>query len=302
MSLLQDRLNSLNKEKQNDIYSSSTPLQQADIFSHQNENTDNTVINSFKIKNSSDKRFRDKRASKRNNNQVIIEQPDAISEEMLEEYELIQKKAEKDKIKKENIMLKVMNYIIIAACIYIIFLIYGVFVTNYHYDNTGKIVPEVLSVSDIKESKEFNVILLQYNNCRLLYEKILLLDYRIGQGVEDTLTIAPEYEALLDEVENLSIKINALDINTKYEQLRSMMLTWVKTDVAIYLQKMSSAISKNNSDDAAVAISYLSIVYNDFSLISENIVTMGDIINGIDVTEIKAWSPEKYIDKTIKSK
>lgn len=298
MSLLQDRLNSVNKEKQNDTYSSGMPLQQADIIRNQNRNTDNTVINSFKIKNSSDKR--NKRV--RNNNQVIIEQPDVISEEMLEEYELRQKKAEKDKIKKESIILKVTNYIIIAACIYVIFLIYGVFVTKYHYDNTGKIVPEVLSVSDIKESKEFNVILLQYNNCRLLYEKILLLDYRIGQGIEDTLTIAPEYEALLDEVENLSIKINALDINTKYEQLRSMMLTWVKTDVAVYLQKMSSAISKNNSDDAAVALSYLSIVYNDFSLISENVVTMGEAINGIDMTEIKAWSPEKYIDETIKSK
>lgn len=187
-------------------------------------------------------------------------------------------------------------------CVYLLFLIYGVVCTNYHYTDKGNIEPQILSVTDIRESKKFDVILVQYENCRVLYEKILMLDYRLGQGIEDPLVLAPEYEKMLDEIETLSIKLNALDSDTKYDQIKYMISSWIQNDAAIYLQKMSSAISQNNSEDASIALSYQTAMYNNFSLITENLVAMGDAIEGVNVTDIKNWSPEKYIDSEINGK
>lgn len=231
-----------------------------------------------------------------------IKPPSQETEEDLELYELEKRRSDAKRVRYLEIRGKVINIALVTACVYIIFLIYGVIMTNYAYDSTGNIAPMVLSVSDIREKKNFDVILVQYENARVLYEKILILDYRLGEGVETPISIAPEYEALLDEVETLSIKTNALDIDTRYQQVKEMILAWVSNDAAVYLQKMSSAISKNNADDANVAITYKQLMYNDFSMITENIAVMGDNINGVDLTEIKKWSPEGYIEDFIKGK
>lgn len=92
---------------------------------------------------------------------------------------------------------------------------------------------------------------------------------------------------MLDEIETLSIKLNALDSDTKYDQIKYMISSWIQNDAAIYLQKMSSAISQNNSEDASIALSYQTAMYNNFSLITENLVAMGDAIEGVNVTDIK---------------
>lgn len=234
--------------------------------------------------------------------QEIVEEPDEMTEEMLLAYQLKKSHDEKEKFRKFKIKERISNIICTILCVYLLFLIYGVVCTNYHYTDKGNIEPQILSVSDIRESKKFDIILVQYENCRVLYEKILMLDYRLGQGIEDPLVLAPEYEKMLEEIETLSIKLNALDSDTKYDQIKYMMSSWIQNDAAIYLQKMSSAISQNNSEDASIALSYQTAMYNNFSLITENLVAMGEIIEGVDVTDIKNWSPEKYIDSEINGK
>ena len=201
--------------------------------------------------------------------------------------------------RKYNVWTRLTNIILISACIYLIFLIYGVAVTEYHYDAEGKVVAQRMSVQDIREKKEYEIILAQYMNCRILYEEVLTLDYRLGAGVEDPLVIAPEYEALLDEVSNLSIKTEALSVPTKYSQMKEMMLSWIKNDIAVYLQNMSSAISQNNTETANNALQDKDRVYENFSILTQNVVATGSTLAGIDLTDIKYWTPENYIDSKI---
>ena len=117
-----------------------------------------------------------------------------------------------------------------------IFLIYGVSVTEYQYNTNGQIEAQKLSVSDIRKQKKYEHVLSSYLACRALYEKTLMLDYRLGAGEEEPMVIAPEYEALLTDVEDLSVKTDALQVDAKYEQIKSMLLTWIKDDIAVYLQ------------------------------------------------------------------
>ena len=113
-----------------------------------------------------------------------------------------------------------------------------------------------------------------------------------------------EYNALLEDskdvnVSDLAIKIDALTVNTKYSTVKDMMYQWVSNDAALYLQYMSNAITKNDSEAADNAIVEKDTMYNDFSLITQNIVTLGENIKGVDITEITDWSPDGYVNEQV---
>lgn len=222
-----------------------------------------------------------------------------LTDQNLEDYAEIQ---DNTKMKRGNLHTKIINFVLIAGCIYLLVLIFGAAVTKYQYNSDGKAVPEKMSVDDIRQKHNFDTILTQYEYCRSLYEKTLLLDYRVAQGQEDTLEIAPEYEALLDDVQNLSVKTDAISVDTKYDQVKSMMVNWIKNDIAVYLQNISAAISENNTEKANNALQDKDRVYDDFSLIIQNIVALGSSISGTDLTDIKSWTPEDYVDQEINGK
>ena len=222
-----------------------------------------------------------------------------LTDRNLEDYAEIR---DNTKMKRGNLHTRIINFILIAGCIYLLVLIFGAAVTKYQYNSDGKAVPETMSVDDIRQKHNFDTILTQYEYCRSLYEKTLLLDYRVAQGQEDTLEIAPEYEALLDDVQNLSVKTDAISVDTKYDQVKSMMVNWIKNDIAVYLQNISAAISENNTEKANNALQDKDRVYDDFSLITQNIVALGSSISGADLTDIKSWTPEDYVDQEINGK
>lgn len=222
-----------------------------------------------------------------------------LTDRNLEDYAEIR---DNTKMKRGNLNTRIINFILIAGCIYLLVLIFGAAVTKYQYNSDGKAIPEKMSVDDIRQKHNFDTILTQYEYCRSLYEKTLLLDYRVAQGQEDTLEIAPEYEALLDDVQNLSVKTDAISVDTKYDQVKSMMVNWIKNDIAVYLQNISAAISENNTEKANNALQDKDRVYDDFSLITQNIVALGSSISGADLTDIKSWTPEDYVDQEINGK
>lgn len=201
-----------------------------------------------------------------------------------------------------HVLTRIINVLLVVGCVYIIFLIYGVAVTKYQYNDDGVVEAQRMSVSDIREQKAYEHIMSQYLQCRNLYEQTLMLDYRLGAGVEDPLVIAPEYEGLLETVEDLSIKTDAMTVDAGYEQLKSMMVSWIRDDIAVYLQNMSSAISQNNSETANNALQDKDRVYQNFSLITQNMVAVGEQTKGVDLTDLKEWTPEGYIDEEINGK
>lgn len=232
----------------------------------------------------------------------INEQSDKILPDdiQLEMEEMNQQLLEADREKKWSVLTRIVNIMLIVACVYFVFLIYGVAVTDYQYTDDGTISAQRLTVSDIRNKKNFETVLVQYESCRILYEQVLMIDYRLGQGEEDPLTIGPEYEELLDTVSNLSVKTEAATVDTQYTQIKNMLLNWIKNDIAVYLQNMSSSISQNNIETANNALQDKDRVYANFSQITSNIVSLGEQVPGVDLTIIKEWTPESYVNKKIK--
>lgn len=217
----------------------------------------------------------------------------------VEEHEILQARKERKAAQRKALFNKINAIVLTLGCVYLIFLTYGALNTPYTYNDAGEVVPQVMTVDEIQKLHDYNVIATDYLQTRMIYEEVLRLDYRIAAGLEDPLLIAPEYEKVLDRVEEALIQSQALSVTTQYTQVHSMINTWLGNDIAIYCQKMSSAISKNSQEDAALALKYKTIVYNDFSVITANIVAMGSVVNGAEVADIESWSPEKYINSLV---
>lgn len=137
---------------------------------------------SVKLKRSKEKRLASIRREP-------AEPEELYSEDSLEINELLQQRQEEKSQKHQKIFSNIMSGVLIAGCVYVSILIYGVMVTDYNYNENGEIVPEVVSVQDIKEEKAYDTILYQYLQCRSLYEEVLMLDYRLGKGEEDPLSL-----------------------------------------------------------------------------------------------------------------
>ena len=64
--------------------------------------------------------------------------------------------------KRRDLVSRFALLIMAAGCVYAIFLIFGVFMTDYQYDSTGEVKAQVLTVDDIKARNNYNVLKVQY--------------------------------------------------------------------------------------------------------------------------------------------
>jgi hypothetical protein len=190
---------------------------------------------------------------------------------------------------------KICTVILVAMSVYLAWLIYGAIITNYDYDDYGNIIAQRMSVSEIVATEEYKDLQSYYLRARGLYEEALTLDYRLACYPDDALIIASDYEAMLEPVAKLSIDIGAAKFGTNYGQFQKQLINWVQTDIAVYLQNISAAISQNDSEKANRAIISRDVMYNDFMLLSQNIAVYGRSIKGITLGDIYEWSPEQFV-------
>ena len=228
-------------------------------------------------------------------------------EEMIEFEKGFSEEEDERADKHRKILRKIFTVLLSLACVYLVILIYGTWITQFEYDENGKIIPVILSADEIAERNDYNTILGVYLKTREIYEKILSLDYRAYSQTEDQMRIAPEYEAVLNkEISPLIVQIEGIEINSSYSQVRNMMLSWLagaQTEEApicasAYCQKMSIAISEQNNDAANDAAVLREGIKSNFRLITENVIILGSGIRGADISGLTDWDPETYINET----
>lgn len=190
----------------------------------------------------------------------------------------------------------VIQIVLVVLSVYIGFLIFGVVETRYVYDENGQVVPEILEVKDLESLNEYNALSAYYLRARIMYEDALLIDYKLSVSPDSALALAMDYTGMLENVAKLvtDISAGADTASTKYSPLYSQLLSWVKTDIAVYLQEMSAAITKDSADSAAKALSWRTTMYNDFSKLSENMYYLGVSTKGATNLDIYDWSPDSF--------
>lgn len=214
-----------------------------------------------------------------------------LSDEDKKELERLRRK------KKQKYVGKFIQCLLALGCVYLVFLIYGALNTNFTYDTRGNVVPVVLTVDGIKATADFTSMSGQYLQARTLYERVLLLDYRLGTGLEDPIFIAPEYEKILEDVTKLSVQTSAITVPAQYTQPMNMLISWIQNDIALYCQFISRAITKNSVSDMNQALLYKETMYNNFMQITEVVAKLGSQVENVDIQNLIEWSPEAFIQQ-----
>ena len=232
------------------------------------------------------------------------EEPELENQSVEQLEEELEKEEEKQQqrglqVKRiRRLLVRSFQILLAILSVYTVFLIYGLMVTEYQYDETGNVKPKIVSVEEIASREIYDLLYRHYLEARNLYEDVLRLDYRLNIGEEPKL-VAMEYEQMLDKVSSLTVTVDALSVGTKYGQYKNMLLEWVKTDTAVYLQNMSIAILQNNEEKANEAVACRTQMYNDFLILTENMAILGETVPGTDLSSIYSWSPEKFIAEVL---
>ena len=225
----------------------------------------------------------------KNNNDLFDEKLEALT---MDAYNTEQKKLKRDKRNKYLV-----KAFMCFMCVYMLFLIYGVMVTTYDYDENGNVSAQILSQEDIIHQNEYSDLMSYYIEARNIYEKILILNYRYDQGQEDALDLVPEYETLLEDVNKLIVQLKAVTTSKQYSPAYALLISWVDTDIASFLQEISAAISQNNAEHMQNAINDKTRIYNDCHQLTANMISLGEHVKGVSITDLKEWSPEEYLKK-----
>lgn len=224
----------------------------------------------------------------------LMPDPATYDQELEQESLEASQRAEKAKRVKRGCT-QIVTAVLVILSVYLTFLIYGVSQTNYIYDDNGQIQPEILSTEDKAILAEYESLSQYYLRERILYEKALTLDYRLSMEPDNALAIAMEYQGLLEDVAKLTVDINAADYSTAYEGIKAQLLTWVKTDIAVYLQNMSGALTNNDGTKAEKALISRDVMYNDFQTITSNLANLCHNTKGARNGDIFTWSPETFV-------
>lgn len=217
------------------------------------------------------------------------------------EAEVTAKKSQKKSVILGKLKL-LLQIALIILCGYIGFLTFGAIETRYVYDSNGNVIPEVLSVDDLYMLDEYTTLSSHYLRARILYENALRIDYKLSTATNsDYVTIAGEYTAMLEDVDKLITDISA-DLKTadaQYSPLYNQLVSWTSNDIAVYIQKMSDAISNNDSDSASDALLWRDTMYSDFSQLTENMYYLGVNTKGCTNLDIYNWSPESFSEQLV---
>ena len=204
---------------------------------------------------------------------------------------------ERNKLKR-SIASRAGKAVLVLLISYTVFLTYGIAITDYIYDERGNVVPLVMSVDDIECKREFEDFSAYYYSIRELYEKILLLDDILAGAADDStdyVSLSSEYEQLLDTVSYIVIQLEAYSPASAYRQTYEMMTELIKTDIAVYLQNISAALAKNDSDKWQKAVIDRENVLVKFSKVTGNLLSIGETVKGVSTADISGWNARDII-------
>lgn len=216
----------------------------------------------------------------------------------LDEEETLARRKEK----QDTLLKRLGKVLLAAASLYMVLLIYGTTTTSFQYsiEGSGRVEPVVYTVGDLAKRTNYSTVLDLYLRMRDIYQKALVLDYRVAADQEEKAVIATEYTKLnADEISVLATKISASDVTSDYEQLLGTMYEWTYRTVSDYCKNMAAAITQNDEAYANEALANRTVLEEDFRQITENVIVIGQTIPGMEIDQLKEWSPNSYIETVI---
>lgn len=186
------------------------------------------------------------------------------------------------------------KWIIISIVIgYACFLLFGLVSSDFVVDERGIAVPVAKSQSEVKTIEEYKLLKSFYDDAQAKYKEVLDTDIEIANDSSKAKLIATRYEKILSWYDAYLTQLKAVEVSTDYAFIKENLVSWAANDICVYLQNISSAFSTGNQEKLSVALDDRYRTMNDFNVITSDLLTIGETIEGANLTGLD-FNPEKH--------
>lgn len=180
--------------------------------------------------------------------------------------------------------------LLIILCVYTVFFMFGMLVSDYYVDENGIRQPIAMSFDYLNDREDYKQLRRHYDAISGLVVDITIIDIHLANEEITAMEAATQYATVLNEKVDIMIpKINAMELGEEQIVLQESMETLLSNDIAVYLQKMIDGLKTGNTTSINTAmvwrdkfLSTFNVIRGDMSLLCERVK--------VDSTSIKEWN------------
>lgn len=153
--------------------------------------------------------------------------------------------------------------------IYVFVLIIGIIYTPL-YEKNGQKQGEIVTISTFEERENYNQLRVHYIELSNILLQVQAIDKKFSTSTsEDYFDLSTEYQNILPSLDKLLAKAKAVKVETKYSSIKTN-VTDTYNDIAIYLQKMGTALNNSSSATYKEAVTWNNKTYEDYNKVKTN--------------------------------
>ena len=180
--------------------------------------------------------------------------------------------------------------LIILLCVYFVFLLFGMLVSDYYVDENGVRQPIILSFAYLENRKDYRELRRRYDAVSELIVDITVIDIHVANEDITNMEAVTQYLALLNEKVDVMIpKITAMELSEEQIILQQSMEMLLSNDIAVYLQKMIDGLKTGNADSIETAMIWRDKYLSSFDVIRGDMALLCERIK-VDATSIEKWN------------
>lgn len=182
----------------------------------------------------------------------------------------------------------------ILATVYLLILILGVCTTQHYVDENNKTHLIVADVATIKDRSDFNEIKDMMEKVRDVLTDVTVLDIKVANGDLEYTEAAGRYSGILDNIDTLIPKVQAMDLESKNQLIEQSMESLLSNDVAIYLQNISSALTTLDESTMNTALQWRESMWQSYDDLNSQIQILAQNLHK-ENDEYFQWDVEKAV-------
>ena len=180
--------------------------------------------------------------------------------------------------------------LLIALCVYFVFFLFSMLISDYYIDENGVRQPIVVSMDYLADREDYRELRAHYNDVEDLVVDITIVDIHLANEDITAMEAATQYTALLNERVDIMIpKITAMELGNEQAVLQQSMESILSNDIAVYLQKMIDGLKTGNADSINTALVWRDKFLSSFDVIRGDMANLCERVKS-DSTDLREWS------------
>lgn len=173
---------------------------------------------------------------------------------------------------------------VFALLIYIVFLIAGILSTPFLYNEIGQRQPQIVNIQIRINREHYRELRHHYIAIESLLLRIRELDSQMTAGSYDNFYFSTKYGELLTGINQNMSKLRGLYVPSRFRPLQSQ-IEETYNSTAIFLQKISEALTTGNALTLAEADSWRTQAFGQFEVLHKNMLGFSRMVK-INDTEL----------------